>query len=337
MEIRNLKFISGILVLIMLAFQSGSYADINDSIYPTIEVSEDITDMREFVQVKDVRLENEQESIYEIKFVSPELLERIITNADQEDEILKMGQGLTIGIITPKVLYLRGDIQSEDYLIKNRKISDMKEKITQHLIDIAFGRDNSNLILLKKDRKYLLWFDAEYTAKDIKNVLHFAQDFNNLSFTTQYEDETVMTGELKNNYQIVPYYYYNIKIVPKQYLENYKKDNYNSSKEEMLKDSHGEMIGFLSNDYVYLWNGLNESDRTYYLKKALLWSIGIHGESTTYPDSNFYTKVNTSTTLSDLDKEVIKMMYGGRLNEGMSVDEVRKALDISDTTRSTDE
>ena len=161
-------------------------------------------------------------------------------------------------------------------------------------------------------------------------VLSFAKMFNNLSETTEFEDESVMRGDLKDNYEEIPYHYYNIKLVPMKYLNEYKEDKYQSSNEELIKDSNGKMIGFMTADYLYLWDDLKPAEKDYYLKKCLLWSCGLHGLSTTDPDSFFSSKPNISADFSDLDKEAMKLLYGGRLNNNMKPDMVKKALDISE-------
>ena len=73
----------------------------------------------------------------------------------------------------------------------------------------------------------MIWFDEGYTKDDISTVLAFARTFNNLSTTTQFEDESVLKGELKNNYEEIPYHYYQMKITTRQFLDNYKKTNTN--------------------------------------------------------------------------------------------------------------
>lgn len=282
-----------------------------------------------FIGTSSRMVQEEPENYYEIQFVSPEFLKNILANSAPEDIALKTGPGMIIGLATPKVLYLRSDMQSEELLIKNRETTDQKEKITRHLVDITFGRDNANISLFKNDLDYLFWFDAEYDQQDIDAALAFARLFNNLSQTTQFDDETVMTGELKNNYQDIPYHYYNIKIVPRQFLDEYKDDKFKSASEELMRDKSGTLIGILSKDYVILWNGIPSHDRPYYLTKALLWSMGLHGESDMYHESFFYKSANSSAQLSSLDIEAIKLLYGGRLKTDMTAENVRKALDIS--------
>jgi len=138
-----------------------------------------------------------------------------------------------------------------------------------------------------------------------------------------------MRGDLKDNYEKIPYHYYNIRIVPMKYLNEYKDDKYKSSAEEIVKDKNGKMIGFLTAEYLYLWDGLNPAEREYYVTKSLFWSCGLHGETSTRTDSYFYKNLNTSANLSYLDKEAIILLYGGRLSNDMKPDRIRKALDIS--------
>jgi hypothetical protein len=289
----------------------------------------EVPDTRDMLPATDSVVKIEPESYYTIKMISPEFLTTLISNANQDDAVLKAGPGLIFGLYTPGVLYLRSDLASEEFLVESRKKGSIKDEITQHLIDIGFGKENTNLSILKGDLDYKFWFDSAYTQEDIDTVISFAKIFNNLSVTTRFEDESVFRGELKDNYKIIPYYYYNIKIVPMEYLNVYKEDKYQSSKEKIVKDSSGKMIGFLTSGYLYLWDGLNPKERAYYITKSLFWSCGFHGESSTRPDSYFYKKANMSATLSDMDREAIKLLYGGRLNNQMQPDMVKKALDIS--------
>jgi len=278
---------------------------------------------------KEVHIQEEPSPMYEIKLVSPELLKTIQFNSGALDQILKVGPGITIGVSTPEVLYIRGDLQSDEFLLNNRNSKDIKNKIVDHLVAITFGRDNANISLLQADRDYMIWFDEEYTTDDINTTLSFARLFNNISTTTQFEDESVLKGDLKNNYEEIPYHYYQIRITSRQFLDDYKDDKYKSSSEDLLKDKNGRIVGIIAPGYVYLWDRLEGQERKYFIYKALFWNLGLHGEISTDPDSFFYTKTNYTTTLSDLDTRAIELLYGGRLSTGMNADTIKKALDIS--------
>jgi hypothetical protein len=317
-----------LIVLIMISGLTEVWAD--DSIFQEKNnTSENITSLSENNLLSDFIVSEDPVSIFEIKIVSPEFLKTMQNNADDNDQILKIGPGMTIGVSTPQALYIRGDLQSDDYLLQNRNKTDIKDTIVEHLVKIVYGRDNANTSLLNSDLDYKIWFDEEYTTDDINTSLDFVRTFNNLSTATHFEDDSVLKGDMKDNYEEIPYHYYQIKISSREFIDDYKDDKYKSSSEELFKDKNGKLVGIIAPGYVYLWNGLEDNERSYYITKALLWNLGLHGETSTEPDSFFYTKANTSATLSELDKQAIELLYGGRLNTGMNADAVRKALNIN--------
>jgi len=326
---RNYRLTVHYILILLLCLAMADASTGEEIMSPNTDHFDRNSDISDTTTSTEITVQNVSDTVYEIKIISPELLKTILINAGADDQILKAGPGMTLGISTPQVLYIRGDLQSDDYLLQNRNITDIKEKITEHLITIVFGRDNSDISLLESDLDYMIWFDEEYTDDDINTTMEFARSFNNLSTTTQLEDESVIRGELKNNYKEIPYHYYQIKITTRQFLDEYKKDKYKSSTEELLKDKSGTLIGIIAPGYVYLWDGLEGKERSYYIKKALFWNLGLHGETSTEPDSFFYTRANSSASLSDLDKDAIQLLYGGRLKTGMNADDIRKALDIS--------
>ena len=57
--------------------------------------------------------------------------------------------------------------------------------------------------------------------------------------------------------------------------------------------------------------------------------MGFHGESTRYKDS-FFTKGKMNQNFSDIDLMVLSLFYGGRLNNDMELEEVKKALNLID-------
>lgn len=279
--------------------------------------------------IPNVTIEKESNPIYEVKLVSPAIIDKVKTNSNSLDRVLKIGAGLMVGVSTPNTLYLNGNLHTDEYLLKNRDNFDYKDKITEHLISIVYGKDSSNNTLLVSEPDYMIWFNEGYISDDINTSLAYAREFNDLSTTAQFEDESVLKGDLKDNYANVPYRYYRITLTSRESLDTYKKDKYKSTKEELLKDQNGTLVGIIGPEYVYLWNGLEGQDRRYYILKALYWNMGIHGETTKEPDSFFYSKANSSATLSELDKDAIRLLYGGRITSGMNADSMRKALNIN--------
>lgn len=316
------------LLMLLTGFCAGEQSSNSDMNAPVITPDSSLIGRTSSV-IPNVTVEKDSNPIYEIRFVSPTILENVMTNANDLDTPLKMTPGRMIGVSTPNVMYLNANLNNDEYLLKNRDAVDYKDKITEHLISIVYGKDSANNTLLSSSPDYMIWFNEEYNSDDINTSLKFAKEFNDLSATTQFEDESVLKGDLKDNYQNIPYRYYRITITSRESLDTYKKDKYKATKEELLKNTNGTLIGIIGPDYVYLWNRLEGQERKYYIQKALYWFMGMHGETSTESESFFYSKANTSATLSELDKDAIKLLYGGRLSSTMIADSMRKVLNIN--------
>lgn len=264
------------------------------------------------------------EYYFNIQIVSPSVLEELNIRKDKDAHLITDENNDLIGVVTPKTLYLRGDL----YDIRGKTDSDLtlsKDEISNHLIDIAFGLDNSKINKWQTDKDYKFWFDANYDQDDIDYVLKFAKLFNSISETTQIEDEEVERGFLQSNYVDIPYNYYNIRIMPEVMLEEFK-DNRDSS-DKLIKDDKGNLVGMVNLNYLYLRNDLSTQDREKYLEKGILWSLGCHGTTYDLKDSYFYPKY-TGDGLSEIDIEAIRLLYGGKLKPGMDLDETKTILGL---------
>jgi len=264
---------------------------------------------------------------YNIKIVAPADLEQIKTEITSDEYPIYNENNDLIGIVSPRMLYLRGDlVDVQKGTEKTGKTFD-KTDVAEHLVDIVFGNDNPKLTQFKSNKDYQFWMDAFYTADDTKFLLELAPVLNSLSDTTQFEDEELALGFLKTNYADVPYNFYNIKIIPQKMLDDYKDDR--KTNERLIKDPEGKLIGMVADDHLYLLDSLNTEDRHYYMLYGILYSMGMHGTTYSEKDSFFYQVGGArNTELSDLDKEAIKLLYGGRIKSGADMEEVKKTLGL---------
>ncbi len=264
---------------------------------------------------------------YNIAIVDPARLETLKNEITADEYPINNENGELIGIVSPRKLYIRGDLvdlQKESG--RSGKTFD-KTDVAEHLIDITFGNDNSKVTLFKSNKDYQFWLDAFYTTDDTRFLLKLAQELNSLSDTTQFEDEELALGFLKTNYEEVPYNFYNIKIVPEKMLKDFKDDR--KSDERLIKDDKGELIGIVGDDHLYLLDSLSAEERQYYMLYGILYSMGMHGVTYSEKDSFFYHVGGVrNTQLSDLDKEAIKLLYGGRIKAGIEMEEMRKTLGL---------
>lgn len=264
---------------------------------------------------------------YNIRIVAPSDLENLIKEIHSDEYPVHNENGDLIGIVSPRKLYIRGDLVNLQKDTERTGKTFDKTDVAEHLVDITFGNDNAKLNLFKSNKDYQFWLDAFYTNDDKIFLLELASQLNTLSDTTQFEDEELALGFLKTNYANIPYHYYNIKIIPQKMLDEFK-DN-RKSDERLIKDSDGKLIGIIGNDHLFLLDSLSSEERQYYMLYGTLYSMGMHGTTYSEKDSFFYQVGETrNTELSVLDKEAIKLLYGGRLKTGIDMEEMKKTLGL---------
>lgn len=341
-----LKFI-GILLVLLFLITAGCTSqapagkeDVSDNAAPekkSEETGEEFSnlknqDTRQMTAGQDIDESSASSSdddryFYNIRIVAPSDLETLINEIHADEYPIYNENGDLIGIVSPRKLYIRGDlVDLQKDTGRSGKTFD-KTDVAEHLVDITFGNDNAKLNLFKSNKDYQFWLDAFYTSDDTKFLLELAAHLNTLSDTTQFEDEELALGFLKTNYADVPYNFYNIKIIPQKMLDEFK-DN-RKTDERLIKDSEGKLIGIVGNDHLYLLDSLSPEERQYYMLYGTLYSMGMHGTTYSEKDSFFYQVGGVrNTELSDLDKEAVKLLYGGRLKTGIDMEEMKKTLGL---------
>lgn len=265
--------------------------------------------------------------IFEIRIVDPKMLSDVIYNAGSQAVPLKVERGLYIGLVTPGVVYLRGDLNEDDFPQNESKKVKGNDLLGEHLIDITFGRDNAKTDLFDNTQDYLIWLDAMYQQSDVQDIQKDINLINDLSQTVTFEDEEIGLPSYQPNYQPIPYLFYKISIVDHDLMKDLLDDR-NSGTEQILKNKKGDSVALVRKDHLYLLSDLTGDERSYYLLRGLLFSMGFHGESSN-PESFFYSENTNAIKLSDLDKEAIRLMYGGRLQSGLDVEGIKKSLGLA--------
>lgn len=283
--------------------------------------------LKKSVNQSDSSETNAGDSYFNIRVVPASVLENMQKEMGPNDFLVHNEKGYPIGIVSSKGLVIRGDlVQLEQGLGDPGKDFD-KTDVSLHLLDIAFGLDNSKINLFKTDKKYKFWFDAGYTTPVVKYTQDLYTLLNQISGTTQFEDEEVSLGFLQNNYDEIPNNYYNIRIITDKMLQKFFDDR--KETDHLIKDKNGVLIGIVNQNYLYLLNTLTEDDQKYYILKGLLYSMGFHGTSYKNKESFFYRNEGVNRNLSELDIESIKLLYGGGIKTGSTLEEVRKILGLS--------
>lgn len=193
------------------------------------------------------------------------------------------------------------------------------DAVKMHLIDIAFGEDN---ILLQR------WDPAKNNGRivisvtggntgDIRNLEAAARQFNALSATNQ------LAGNIKQDSQGD----ISVKFIPESGMSGIA---LNASNGNTLKEFtvDGVTAVRIIPGSIYLNANLKGDVRNHTLIRSLYYTLGVVGDSDTYQDSVFYSGINTNTNLSYSDQKALELLYGKRLQPGMTAGEVKEILYI---------
>lgn len=189
------------------------------------------------------------------------------------------------------------------------------EDINLHFMDIAFGSGNIFLERLPLSSKRTTISLNAGTDSDREAIEAFAVKFNTLSQSNKLFENTKagQTGDIR------------IKFLPPEGMGAIEKDG------EMVWlnrefDCDGTTCARIRGYDIYLNSEMSGSQRTHYLIRSLLYTLGFKGDSLRYPDSIFAYPGNNVTGLSFIDEKALQVMYGLGMDNGMTVDDVKRVL-----------
>lgn len=192
------------------------------------------------------------------------------------------------------------------------------EEIRAHFIDSAFGPRSGKLFRWQTELVDVS-ISGMFHDSDKKVINNLAWIFNELSTTTR------MVGEVEVDRSA----HIMVNFVPENSIRQLKSEDTLSSVSEPGTGIIGYMIlpGAGTGDVVIYMNSELVGDvRDHLLLRSVLYGLGFYGESLKYRDSIFFRQGYTTTHMSGIDESALKLMYGGRIRSGMSVEEVRRAL-----------
>jgi hypothetical protein len=196
------------------------------------------------------------------------------------------------------------------------------DEINHHFIDLAFSADNDNIRRFSSPVANVAITGA-YTDSDLAALNRFFLVFNNQSSYTRLPS-AVKEGEQGD---IV------IRFIPGNGIEGINSDNTwkvyrNPSTGIITYMFRTNKYSTLTTEMVYINADMTGKERTHWLMRGLLYELGLPGESGTYPESLFYSSYNDVTELSPIDLKALQLLYGNKIKEGMTLDDVRRVLVI---------
>jgi len=192
------------------------------------------------------------------------------------------------------------------------------DAVRLHVLDLAFGAGNANLerwSATQNNGRIVISVMANRDA-DVSLLEKAVQEFNTLSRTnqisTQIKDGSA-TGDIV------------IKFVPDSGMSAIPL-NMSESLTNREFTKNGIPVAKITRGTIYINTDLKGDERDHMILRSLYYELGVVGDSDTYPDSLFYSGENTNTSLSTIDKEAIRTLYGIGFTPGMSATDVKNLL-----------
>ncbi len=176
--------------------------------------------------------------------------------------------------------------------------------IGNHLMEIAFGPDNSVIKKPTKDR-VTISFSGIYNEDDMDLVKNLISQFNTYSSTTKISENIDQTGASDVW----------LDFLPGNSLSQIKNEEIISSYQNMQT---GTYYFIRTDTKTYVNSDLKDGERSRWILRAVLSNLGFFGETAKYPDSLFYSGTITTSQLNDIDLKALQLMYGKKVTNGMT-------------------
>ena len=199
-------------------------------------------------------------------------------------------------------------------------------QINDYFIDVAFG-PNSPMISKFTSSTAKISITGMYDDSDVATLSSFEQQFNTYSTTLVLPSAPVQStgGDIV------------VTFMPGSSLTSLVAEtSYSSvtSKPVINTDANGTICSIYrvlksyssTSDVIYLNSDLPDNERAHYLVRGVLYYLGFPSNTGKYPNSIFYSQPNTVSSLSTIDWDVVQIMYGSEISNGMSLSTVEDRL-----------
>ncbi|MCQ8893537.1 MAG: hypothetical protein NQU46_02735 [Methanolinea sp.] len=189
------------------------------------------------------------------------------------------------------------------------------EDINLHFIDVAFGSGNIFLERLPlSDRRTTISLNAGRPS-DREIIETFILKFNALSQSNRLFENTKtgQSGDIRIKFLSPD----GLKAIDLASEVGWLNREFSSG---------GVTFAKIKGYDIYINDRMEGDQRSHYLLRALLYTLGFKGDSLRYRDSIFAYPENNATSLSFLDEKAVQVMYGLGMDNGMTVDDVKRVL-----------
>lgn len=236
-----------------------------------------------------------------------------------------IGQGITTTVTLPQVLPTSIPPTTVPVTVVPTGTAVVTESATPsadaaklHFLDLAFGAGNPYL-----ER----WSEAQNNGRivismvgnrdtDAMAVQTAIQEFNSLSRTNQISTQVKQgsaTGDIVFKFVTED----GMSAIPLNTSESLTNKEFVQGGRSVAKVTLGT---------IYINNDLKGDERSHVILRSLFYELGLVGVTDLYQDSLFYSGTNSTKTLSLIDREAIRLLYGTSMKPGMTANEVRGLL-----------
>jgi hypothetical protein len=185
--------------------------------------------------------------------------------------------------------------------------------IGNHLMEIAFGPDNSKIQKPTKDL-VTISCSGQYSDSDTAMLNDFISQFNIQSSTTKIAETIQLTGKGDIT----------LEFLPETSLDQVKTDDDTTTVTKNMDT--GEMYLIRTADKIYVNSDMGGNIRKRWILRAVLFDLGFLGETAKYQDSLFYAGNNNVAGLNTIDWKAVQLMYGRKITNGMTKSSVKSLV-----------
>jgi len=182
-------------------------------------------------------------------------------------------------------------------------------EIGNHLLDLAFGPDNSVIVKPTKDLLEIA-MSGSYNQHDVALLNDFIGQFNGYSSTTKLSTNVDLNGQ--GDIQLY--------FLPETGVSQITVDDTTT----IFKNFDTGTYYFVARGgKTYVNSDLSGNFRDRWILRAVLYNLGFFGETAKYSDSLFYAGTNTANQLSTIDIKALQLMYGRKVTNRMTRAQVK--------------
>ena len=190
--------------------------------------------------------------------------------------------------------------------------------VGNHLVDIAFGPDNSCIEMPEKPLVAVALL-GNYRKSDLELVKNFIDQFNRISSSVKLSTNIDLNSPSDITIDLAPA---TMLGQIDQGKVSYKYQNYDTGIIYMVHTD--DVIRDLKKTYVN--SELSANVRERWIIRGILYDMGCKGESAKYSDSLFYADGNMGNTLSTIDIKAIQLLFGKKVENGMTRSQVKSLV-----------